>query len=97
MSTLLTIEELAERWHITPDELRRRRTKLGLPALNVGTRNSPHWLFRLQTIEAWEAANERACDDDEAKPAEIPVRPGAPPGWDGVDHFAGRKGPRPRA
>jgi hypothetical protein len=96
MSALLTIEELAARWHITPDEMRRRRTRLGLPALNVGTKDSPKWLFRLGTVEEWEAANERACDDDDAKPAEIPVHAGAPPTWDGVDRLAARKGSRKR-
>jgi hypothetical protein len=90
----LTAVELAQRWGLTERELKRRISRLGLPAINVGTERDPDLVFRLETIERWEAANDKipgvALPSPEIRPPAV-VRPGVY-GWDGKRRLTQNKG-----
>jgi hypothetical protein len=58
---------------------------MGLPAVNVGTKKDPVWRFRLATVEAWEAQNERPYGQVETEAGD--VKAAAPVAWDGVDRL----------
>ena len=80
---VLTIDDLAERWSITPGELKRRMGWLRLPAVNIGSQKAPMLRFLLAKIEEWERAN--CFTMGEPKSAGGAVLTGAPPGLDGFD------------
>lgn len=84
-TTLLDLDQLAERWRLSPSVLRHRLRSMNLPAVNVGTKRTPSYRFRLAAIERWEAANEQTLTA--AEPAE-PVPTGAPEGLEDYDPFA---------
>jgi hypothetical protein len=86
---IFTQSDLAERWGLPLDHLRRRVRNLGLPAVNVGSVKSPDWRFRLSAIEEWEARNETsmATGSPSDQPSE-PIQPGRPPDLAGYDPFA---------
>ena len=88
-TAVLTLEQLADRWSLPLDTLRRRLTRLSLPAVNIGTTKSPDYRFRLSAIEAWEQMNEETLGLPEAAGTAVPS--GAPPGLEGYDPFKGRK------
>src|SRR5690348_16208380 len=71
----LTFADLAARWQIIEDEARHRVKHFDLPGFNVGTARKTDWRFRLATVEAWEAANERALSEG-PPPESLAVRPG---------------------
>ena len=85
----LTAKDLAARWDLTEEQVRRRIKSMGIPGFNVGTAREPDWRFRLSTIEAWEARNEQDINEppDPTGPATIPA--GAPPAWDGKSRLKG--------
>ncbi len=65
--------------------------KIALPAFDVGCASEPDRRYRLVTVEAWEAANEKVPDDAQQAAPDVPVRPGMPARWGGVDYL-GAKG-----
>lgn len=85
MKTVLTADDLAARWAMTTDTLRRRMKRLNLPAVNVGTAKEPDYRFRLGAIERWEQENEGTLGCEAKEGAEVSA--GAPPGLEDYDPF----------
>ena len=57
-SRLLTADQLAERWQVPKTQVYRLAREGRLPTVTIGR----YYRFRLETIEAWELAQEGASD-----------------------------------
>jgi excisionase family DNA binding protein len=55
---LLTAEELAERWQVAKAHVYRLAREGRIPTVAIGR----YYRFRLSSIEAWEAEQERAAE-----------------------------------
>lgn len=52
--TLLTVDEIADRWRVSTTTIRRRCNTGDLPAGNIGTRANPRYRIRLADLLAYE-------------------------------------------
>lgn len=85
---LLTIDDLAARWGVGDEVIRRHIRDDGLPFVPLGRSagRKPQYRFRLAAVERWEADRERVRERPEAPAAPAPAG-SAPPGWDGKDRL----------